>query len=350
VYVYALAPATLVKDAVVAEKHRGAFTNATAKAAPVACVLAQLNSSGQLTAVTANTLKAQLTGTFGQSQTVEVLKGVPPANVQGAVFNIGYGSSSGEMSRSGANRSVASVKADQTCQPQAPQTGWWWNPNEGGRGFSIESRGNKLFMAGYFYDVSGRATWMTSGGYTALDGSLYNEGTLLSYVNGQTLTGSYKQPPLPTAGGTITLTFSDARHGTMFWPGGTVAIERADTLLGSATTQPAFVPENGWWWNANESGRGYFMEFKNSFAFIASYMYDESGNPLWYLSSGNMPNAQVFQSNWTQYANGQTMTGAYKPPGAPAPAGSLSIQFSDAANATLTLPDNRKVAITRFRF
>ena len=125
-----------------------------------------------------------------------------------------------------------------------------------------------------------------------------------------------------------------------------------DSVLGAGTsTQPSFVPENGWWWSANESGRGYFMEFKNSFAFMAGYMYDASGNPLWYLAQGNMPSQQVFQNSWSQYANGQTMTGAYKPATTlNANVGALTIQFQDATNATLTLPDNRKLPITRFRF
>jgi len=350
VYVYALAPATLVKDAVLAPKHLGPKTNATGKDTPIACVLAQLNASGQLTAANIDALKAYTTGVFGsQGTAVEVLKGVPAANVQGAVFNIGYGASSAEMSRRGSNRSVATISATQTCQPQAPETGWWWNPGQDGRGYSIEARGNNLFMAGYLYDVSGRATWVVSGGPASLDGSLYTN-TLYSFANGTSLNGSYHAPDRPgTAVGPVTLTFSDATHGTMIWPGGTLALERFNIAPPNATPL-AYTPENGWWWNKDEDGRGYFMEFQKNAAFIAGYMYDTSGKPIWYVSNGNMANAQSYSNNWLEFANGQTMTGAWKAPMQLASPGAIGIQFKDSANATLTFPNGKQLPIERFRF
>ena len=353
VYVFALAPASIVKNAAASalEKHLGAVTNATSKDAPLPCVLAQLNGSGQLTAANSSSLQAYLTGVLSaQGGSVTVLNGVSTALVQGAVFYVGYGPNPASMINSGTNRSVATFAGTQTCQPQAPQTGWWWNPAEGGRGFGIEMQGNHLFMAGYLYDATGRATWTTSGGYTSEDGSIYN-GTLLNYTNGQTLTGPYRVPDAPSSLGPITLAFTDARHGTLIWPGGSIPIERFDSLLADSTaTTAAFAPENGWWWNASESGRGYFMEFKSGIADVAGYMYDGSGNPLWYLSIGAMSNPQTFQNNWLQYANGQTLTGTYKAPGDPVAVGALSIQFQDAANATLTLPTGTQLPITRFRF
>ncbi|HWQ94677.1 MAG TPA: delta-60 repeat domain-containing protein, partial [Gammaproteobacteria bacterium] len=71
-----------------------------------------------------------------------------------------------------------------------PQPGWWWNPDESGRGFSVEVSQNTLFMAGYLYDASGRATWYASAGPMA-NNTLY-QGTLQTFGNGQTLTGAYK--------------------------------------------------------------------------------------------------------------------------------------------------------------
>ena len=362
VYVFALAPANLVTNAAVSlDKHIGPVargSGSNAKETPVACVLAQLTAGGQLTAATAGSLQAYLTGVLGsQGASIAVLNNISTALVQGSVFYVGYGANSLAAINGGINRSVVTVPGTLTCQPQAPETGWWWNKNEGGRGFSIEAQGNHLFMAGYLYDVSGRATWTISGGLNSLDGSLYNS-TLATYSNGQTLTGSYRAPGVTGSPGPITLSFTDARNGTLIWPGGSIPIERFDSILPplpSGTPAPAFEPEDGWWWNAgttdnHESGRGYFMEFKNKFAFIAGYMYDASGNPLWYLSSGNMPAEPTFQGNWSQFAGGQTLTGTYKAPGPAVPSGALYIQFQDAQNAMLTLPDGRVIPITRFRF
>mgnify|MGYP003422749531 CR=1 FL=1 len=43
-----------------------------------------------------------------------------------------------------------------------PHNGWWWNPNESGRGFFIEMTGGVIYLGGYFYESTGRATWLTS--------------------------------------------------------------------------------------------------------------------------------------------------------------------------------------------
>ena len=168
VYVFALAPASMVKN-VSAEafaNHKGPVTQGTGAAdAPLPCVLAQLTASGQLTAVTSGTLQAFLTGVLSsQGASVDVLKGVSTALISGAVFYVGYGSNSTSTINGGVHRNVVSVPGVQTCDPQVPQTGWWWYPAQDGRGFGIEVRGNTLFMSGYLYDDAGKATWMVAEG------------------------------------------------------------------------------------------------------------------------------------------------------------------------------------------
>ena len=62
-------------------------------------------------------------------------------------------------------------------------------------------------------------------------------------------------------------------------------------------------------------------------------------------------NEQVFQSNWWQFANGQTLTGAYKAPTQiNANVAPVTIQFQGVENAIMTLPGGRQTALTRFRF
>lgn len=350
VYVFALAPVSLVKGAS-APFEPYAFAVGSAKDTPLPCVLAQLSASGQLTAASSSSLQSYLTGVLGsQGATISVLNNVSTALVQGAVFYVGYGTSSAAMLNNGVNRSAVTVPGPVTCQPQPPETGWWWNKNEPGRGFSIEAQGNRLFMAGYLYDTTGRSTWMVSGGLTSMDGSFFR-GDLQAYSGGQTLTGTYKAPAAPTTLGQVTLTFTDARTGTLVWPGGTVAIERFSIAPPTSAAKFSFVPENGWWWNPAESGRGYFMEFANNSAFIAGYMYNDLGSPLWYAGgSAAMPNATSFQAPWDQYAGGQTLTGAYRAATLGASPGALGIQFQSATSATLTLPGGRQVPVVRFGF
>ncbi|MEP7154943.1 MAG: hypothetical protein ABI905_04165 [Betaproteobacteria bacterium] len=354
VYVFALAPANLVKNvsASVLASHKGVMTRGSNKDTPLPCVLAQLTASGQLTAVSASSLQAYLSGVLSsQGASVSVLNGVSTALLSGSVFYVGYGSNSASMISGGTNRSVVAVPGVKNCQPQAPQTGWWWNPNESGRGFGIEVRGNSMFMSGYLYDETGHATWVVSPGPVALDGSFFN-GPLYKVANGQTLTGTYK-PAAATAIGTITISFTDARNGTLIFPGGSsIPIQRFDDVIGSGGgTTPSFVPETGWWWNADESGRGFFVEIKNNYAFIAGYMYEANGDPVWYLTQNAMSTPQMFSSVWQQIANGQTLTGPYKPASiSNANVGPVAIQFQDATHGVLTLPGGRQLAITRQLF
>ncbi len=80
-------------------------------------------------------------------------------------------------------------------------------------------------------------------------------------------------------------------------------------------------------------------------------MYDASGNPIWYLATGAMSAPMTFTGHWTEAGGGQTLTGAYKAASTVnANVGSLTIQFTDTKNGTMTLPDGRVIPITRFGF
>ena len=112
-------------------------------------------------------------------------------------------------------------------------------------------------------------------------------------------------------------------------------------------------PENGWWWNPAESGRGLFLEWQGDRLDIAGYMYDDSGNPIWYLTENLTPstNLQQFSSSWWQFANGMTLSGPWRQhQQISSNVASVTIQFSGAENAIMTLPNGRTTALTRHRF
>ncbi len=324
-----------------------------AKDTPVACVLAQLNGSGQLQAASLSGLQAFLT-TFlsSQGQSVPVIGGVPTGGVAGATFYVGYGSNSNAMFSGGINRSVVTVPGSQLCQPGPPQTGWWWNADESGRGYTIEVAGRNLFFSSYLYDATGRSTWYIAAGPTSLDGSLF-VGNLESYANGQTLTGAYRPPTLPPANaGPVILAFNTAYQGTLTWPGGIVPIRRFEYGTGgvNAVAQPN-QPESGWWWNKDEGGRGFFFEWQAGIAFMAGFLYEADGHPVWHISAAGTPDPQAFSGNWEQYANGQTLTGTYRKPDLVNPAvGPATIRFLGAQDAIMTLPGGRAIPLTRQRF
>ena len=356
-FVFALAPQTLVNASPDgAEPLKVGLAKGLQKAdTPIACVLAQLNAAGQMVAVTSANLAAFLTGVLGaQGASVSILNGVPTGNVSGATFFVGYGTSGTSMINTGINRAAVTVPGSLTCSPSAPQTGWWWNPLEDGRGFSLEKRGNNLFFAAFLYDISGRSTWYVSSGPVSLEGSLYN-GDLLSASGGQTLGGPYVRFPTLATAGSMTLTFNNDSTGTMVWAGGTVPIQRFNIIQNGLTAQPvAGVPQSGWWWNENESGRGFFMEWQGNTLDIAGYMYDDNGNSVWYLTVGEIggtASARSFNGTWWSYTGGQTLTGAWRQnTRSNSNVAPMTITFSGTETALMTLPNGRTTNLRRHRF
>ena len=237
------------------------------------------------------------------------------------------------------------VYIEATTTAPRPANGWWWNPLQSGRGFALEVSGNQLFMASYLYATGGRASWYASSGRFFADGSFSS--TLDQYAGGQTLTGSYHAASLAGSAGSISLSCTTTSSCTLTWPGGTLPIQR---FIWDAGAQASFAPQTGWWWNAAESDRGYFLEMQGSTLLGTGYMYDASGNPLWYYTAGPATSA-TYQGLWTQYANGQTLTGSYVAPIVANPnVGSLTLRLTNSESGTLVLPDGREIPITRFRF
>src|ERR1051325_1319492 len=154
------------------------------------------------------------------------------------------------------------------AQVQTFQTGWWWNPAKPGTGYFIEQQSNSLLLGAYFYAASGEATWSLSIG--AMSDNAYT-GTLGIYSGGQTLTGAYRPDSFGGTLGKFAVQFSDPMHATITWPGGTDRIQRL-SLAGGATPAPPQPgsPQSGWWWNPQQSGTGYAIEFQGANAFISA--------------------------------------------------------------------------------
>jgi len=221
----------------------------------------------------------------------------------------------------------------------APQTGWWWNPAESGRGFFVESHDGATFIGAYFYDGDGHAKWLVAGGANA---DPYNyAGDLLDLSGGQTLYGAYVAPGAPNVAGQMSVHFADDTHGTLTWPGGNVAIERQ--IFG--TGDPAFEAEAGWWWNADESGTGFSVEIQGQYLFVVGFMYEDGGRPVWYFTAGPMNDDATYHGDVLQLANGQTMGGPYKAPTS-TKIGTVDIVFTEDDQATVTFTSTVSSGVT----
>src|SRR5579863_9677279 len=105
-----------------------------------------------------------------------------------------------------------------------PDSGWYWNPAESGRGFNIEIQNNVLFMAGFVYDQQGNAIWLTTGGPMSSDHTY--SGDLYQTAGGQCLGCSYSGSPEIIKYGTASVTFTDSETALITLNGTTISAQR----------------------------------------------------------------------------------------------------------------------------
>ena len=112
----------------------------------------------------------------------------------------------------------------------------------------------------------------------------------------------------------------------------------------------AFTPESGIWWNPNESGSGYAIEIQNNFLFVALYVYDEAGNPIWYTAGTTLQGNALFDSVLNYNYNGTCIDCNYTEPLVIAgQRGPITIHFRTESTATIQFEGAVK-NIERFNF
>jgi hypothetical protein len=240
-----------------------------------------------------------------------------------------------------------------TSGPAVPQSGWWWDSKLNGTGFFIEYGGKSavgMFVGGFLYDASGNDTWLVSTG--PMSGSTYTS-TWIKTGGGQTLTGPYKAPS-QAAAGNVTIAFSDSTHAVMTRPDGTqVNLQRFSFSSTSTPASPvAGAPQSGWWWAGSAlSGTGYGIEIQGNAVFIVAYVYDASGNPVWYLATGGLSSPTSYSGTWQLYSGGPQLTspeGTYTAKPVTGSDVAMSLTFTDATHGTLTM-GSVTIPIVRFQ-
>ncbi|HUI98859.1 MAG TPA: hypothetical protein VLY46_01435 [Usitatibacter sp.] len=353
VFVFAHAPQSMVDGS----KRASGPIRRLDGTAPDPCVLAQLGSNGQLVGANAASLQAYTTGVqSAASQSVTILNNVATPNVAGASFYVGYGTSSSSMISSGTYEGAVSVNGSSSCSaalltgaaPQSPAalSGLWWNAAESGWGVSFTQRRNILFVAWYTYDGSGNPKWYVASDCEMPSGVTGTSGTCngaLYEVSGPTFFGTAFDSSLVHAStaGSISVAFQDANDGTMTYTADgqsrTVAVTRQP--ITSGTTPPA-VDYTDLWYNPSESGWGLSITQQYGVMFLAWYVYDSNGNPMWYVA----PDCVVVGSGCSgslYRTTGPALGPTFNPAVVQAfAAGTVSLTFSDANDGTLSYTVN----------
>ncbi len=124
-------------------------------------------------------------------------------------------------------------------------------------------------------------------------------------------------------------------------------------LLATVFGRPAsaFTPENGFWWNAAEAGRGFTIEIQDNFLFMIGYVYRQDGSSTFVTTQGLMQGNAAFQGVLDTFSNGQCIGCAYTgfPNIQPGASGPVSIIFTSETTATMTW-NGGVTPLTRFNF
>jgi len=121
-------------------------------------------------------------------------------------------------------------------------------------------------------------------------------------------------------------------------------------LLGSflASSSWAVIPENGWWWNSDESGRGFNIEIQNNLLFLSTFGYDNSGHPVWYVGGGAMTSDRDWTGTIYSTAGGQCYGCPYVAPQTVA-VGAATLHFTSSQTAVLTV-GSTSISVKRENF
>ena len=227
----------------------------------------------------------------------------------------------------------------------------WWNAEESGWGITITHHTSNIFLQWYTYDQTGHnQKFVISGGSFSNGGCLFT-GTI-RHVTGPSWTAATfdSSQVINTAVGTGTIDFcpQGVPAGTILFhytADGITAIKALTRLSfgndvphwnGAANTgAPDFTDL---WWNAAESGWGVSVTQHGNNIFFRIFVYDTDGRPLLFVVPGVTYNsATSFTGTLVRTAGPWYGNNPFDPTQVVVtPAGSASLDFSDANNGTLT--------------
>jgi hypothetical protein len=115
----------------------------------------------------------------------------------------------------------------------------------------------------------------------------------------------------------------------------------------AAAQQYNFPPSSGFWWNPAEPGRGWAIEVQDDVVFIAHYVYDQPGNPVFLTTAGTWDGQRVV-ADIVLSVGGQCYGCTYREPDSSS-LGTVAFEFTDFETGRIVFADGQ-IPIRRFRF
>ena len=128
---------------------------------------------------------------------------------------------------------------------------------------------------------------------------------------------------------------------------GNTTVRTASVSIAAGNGGSPIIPVAGVWWNKDEPGSGFGLDYKDGTLLVEIYSYLTGGPSQWYLAAGALANS-VFTATLDKYVNGQCVSCAYKAPSLSGNDGTITITFTSATTATADLPGGRHIQIERY--
>ena len=214
---------------------------------------------------------------------------------------------------------------------------WWAGPAENGWGMSIQQHGNIQLNALYVYDSAGKPTWyvlpggMWNADFTTYSGAIYQPASapLNNYTAVQFKVGA----PV----GNISINFTSNSTATLQYVingvSGQKSIQRQ--IFGRGTS-PLAVGDM-WWGGTAQDGWGVSITQQAGILFGAWYTYGVDGKATWYAMTDGIWTGNTYTGAFISTLSTPWVGVTYNPSQLQVvPAGTMTLNFSDANNATMT--------------
>ncbi len=214
---------------------------------------------------------------------------------------------------------------------------WWAGPAENGWGMSIQQHGNVQLNALYVYDAAGKPIWYVLPGgawnadFTTYSGPIYQptSAPLNNYSAAQFKVGAIV--------GNISINFTGNSTATLQYVingvSGQKSIQRQ--IFGRGTS-PLAVGDM-WWGGTAQDGWGVSITQQAGILFGAWYTYGIDGKATWYAMTDGSWTGNTYTGAFISTLSAPWVGVTYNPSQLQVvPAGTMTLNFSDANNATMT--------------
>ncbi|MCY7387628.1 MAG: hypothetical protein LH481_06135, partial [Burkholderiales bacterium] len=245
------------------------------------------------------------------------------------------------------------VSFDMRVVAQAPQDYtdmWWAGPSENGWGMSVTQLGPIQYNVIFAYDAQGKSVW-----YVMPGGSFNAAGTVFTgplYLPTSSPFSAYDKTRFVIGApvGSATITYSGASTATLAYTiNGISASKSIQRQIFSLETTGANLRINDLWWATfAEDGWGMNIAQQGRVLFPVWYTYDATGKPTFFTAQVGNWNGTVWSGVLYSHESSPWLGVTYNPAAFKAIiVGTISLDFSDASNATMTTTVNGITQVRR---